>query len=77
MAICPVAPNAGLIGGLIDTVDCHIRVLVHDSYRELVGPGTTFARCSPACSRFTSRSSVISCCSGAAACACWICQSPR
>jgi type IV secretion system protein VirB6 len=43
MAICPVAPNAGLIGGLIDTVDCHIRVLVHESYRELVGPGTTFA----------------------------------
>jgi type IV secretion system protein VirB6 len=32
-----------LVRGLIDSVDCHIRVLVHDSYRDLVGPGTTFA----------------------------------
>ncbi|MES1198448.1 MAG: type IV secretion system protein [Pseudomonadota bacterium] len=43
MALCSAAPNAGLIGGLIDTVDCHIRVLAQDSYRDLVGPGTTFA----------------------------------
>lgn len=32
-----------MVGGLIDTVDCHIRVLAQDSFRELVGPGTTFA----------------------------------
>ncbi|HVZ99348.1 MAG TPA: type IV secretion system protein [Caulobacterales bacterium] len=43
MAMCPAQPDAGLIGGLMNTVDCHIRVLAHDSYRELVGPGTTFA----------------------------------
>ncbi|HVY84324.1 MAG TPA: type IV secretion system protein [Caulobacterales bacterium] len=43
MELCPAQPNAGLIGGLMNTVDCHIRVLAHDSYRELVGPGTTFA----------------------------------
>ncbi|MES1202254.1 MAG: type IV secretion system protein [Pseudomonadota bacterium] len=43
MVLCPAQPNEGLIGGLIDTVDCHIRVLAHDSYRELVGPGTVFA----------------------------------
>lgn len=40
-AECPT--SGGLVRGLIDTVDCHIRVLVHDSYRELAGPGTTFA----------------------------------
>lgn len=41
MAACPV--SSGIVGGLIDTVDCHIRVLAQDSFRELVGPGTTFA----------------------------------
>jgi type IV secretion system protein VirB6 len=32
-----------MVGGIVDTVDCHIRVLVHDSYRELVGPDTWFS----------------------------------
>jgi type IV secretion system protein VirB6 len=32
-----------MVSGVIETVDCHIRVLVHDSYRELVGPNTWFA----------------------------------
>lgn len=41
MPMCPTSD--GLVHGLVDTVDCHIRTLVHDSYRELVGPGTTFA----------------------------------
>jgi type IV secretion system protein VirB6 len=27
----------------MDNVDCHVRTLVQDSYRELVGPGTLFA----------------------------------
>lgn len=40
-AACP--SSGGLVRGLVDSVDCHIHVLVHDSYRELVGPGTTFA----------------------------------
>jgi len=40
--ICHAAGDAGLIGGLIGSVDCHIRVLVHESYNGLVGPGTTF-----------------------------------
>lgn len=40
-AACP--SSGGVVRGLVDSVDCHIRVLVHDSYRELVGPGTTFA----------------------------------
>ena len=39
--ICPT--SEGLVRGLVDSVDCNIRVLVHDSYRDLVGPGTTFA----------------------------------
>lgn len=43
MTFCPSNPNAGLVSGLVDAVDCHIRVLVHDAYRELVGPGTMFA----------------------------------
>lgn len=41
MATCPA--SSSLVGGLIDTVDCHIRVLAHDTFRQLVGPGTTFA----------------------------------
>lgn len=37
-------PSAdGLVHGLVDSVDCHIRTLAHDSYRDLVGPGTPFA----------------------------------
>jgi len=43
MAFCPAPPDKGMVGGVIETVDCHIRVLVHDSYRELVGPNTWFA----------------------------------
>jgi len=43
MEFCPAPPEAGMVGGIIETVDCHIRVLVHDSYRELVGPNTWFA----------------------------------
>jgi type IV secretion system protein VirB6 len=43
MTFCPSSPYGGLVSGLVDTVDCHIRVLVHESYRELVGPGTMFA----------------------------------
>ncbi len=43
MAICPVPESLGLVGGLLETVDCHIRVLVHDSYESLVGPNTWFA----------------------------------
>lgn len=39
--ICPASD--GLVRGLVDSVDCHIRVLVQDTYRDLVGPGTTFA----------------------------------
>lgn len=38
---CPA--SNGIVAGLIDTVDCHIRTLVQDSFRELVGPGTMFA----------------------------------
>ncbi len=40
MPICPA--SSGLVHGLVDSVDCHIRVFVHDAYRELVGPGTPF-----------------------------------
>jgi type IV secretion system protein VirB6 len=43
MPLCPADPALGLIARLFDVVDCHIRVLVHDSYRDLVGPGTMFA----------------------------------
>lgn len=43
MPICPADPGLGLIARLFGVVDCHIRVLVHDSYRDLVGPGTLFA----------------------------------
>ena len=34
MAFCPAPPEEGMVGGVIDTVDCHIRILVHDTYRE-------------------------------------------
>ena len=43
MAFCPALPEKGMVGSVIDTVDCHIRLLVHDSYRSLVGPNTWFA----------------------------------
>jgi type IV secretion system protein VirB6 len=43
MAFCPALPNAGMVASIVDTVDCHIRALVHDSYRDLVGPNTWFA----------------------------------
>jgi type IV secretion system protein VirB6 len=43
MTMCPQVENSGMVAGILDTVDCHIRVLVHDSYRSLVGPDTWFA----------------------------------
>jgi type IV secretion system protein VirB6 len=43
MAFCPSDPAQGLVERLFGVVDCHIRVLAHDSYRDLVGPGTLFA----------------------------------
>ena len=43
MAICPAPAEEGMVGGVLETVDCHIRLLVHDTYRELVGPNTLFA----------------------------------
>jgi type IV secretion system protein VirB6 len=41
MTVCPASP--GVVGGVISAVDCNIRVLVHQAYRDLVGPGTVFA----------------------------------
>ncbi len=43
VAFCPAPPEAGMVGGVLETVDCHIRVLVHDTYRNLVGPDTLFS----------------------------------
>lgn len=43
MALCPAPAEEGMVGGVLETVDCHIRILVHDTYRELVGPNTLFA----------------------------------
>lgn len=43
MALCPQVDGIGMVGGVIDTVDCHIRILIHDTYRNLVGPNTWFA----------------------------------
>jgi len=43
MSQCATAASQGLVHGLLDSVDCNIRVLVHDSYRDLLGPGTVFA----------------------------------
>jgi type IV secretion system protein VirB6 len=40
---CPADPAAGIVERLFGVVDCHIRVIAHDSYRDLVGPGTLFA----------------------------------
>lgn len=43
MALCPTPPDDAMVSGVLDTVDCHIRALVHDTYRNLVGPDTLFA----------------------------------
>ena len=43
MAFCPALPEKGMVASVIDTVDCHIRELVHKSYEQLVGPNTWFA----------------------------------
>jgi type IV secretion system protein VirB6 len=43
MAICSASADQGVVNGLLDTVDCHIRTLVQQSYRDLVGPDTMFA----------------------------------
>lgn len=43
MAFCPAPFNKGMVASVIDTVDCHIRVLVQESYKNLVGPDTWFA----------------------------------
>ncbi len=43
MAFCPAPSDLGMVRGVVETVDCHIRVLVHDTYRDLVGPNTWFA----------------------------------
>ena len=42
MSACASAAD-GMVHNLVDSVDCHIRTLAHDSYRDLVGPGTPFA----------------------------------
>lgn len=43
MPMCPSNPQDGLVNGLVNVVDCHVRGLVQESYRELVGPDTWFA----------------------------------
>lgn len=43
MALCPASADNGMVSALVGTVDCHIRVLVQESYRNLVGPDTVFA----------------------------------
>jgi type IV secretion system protein VirB6 len=43
MAFCPADPNQGMVTSVIGTVDCHIRALVQDTYKDLVGPNTWFA----------------------------------
>ena len=43
MAICQLPAEQEMVSGVIETVDCHIRLIVHDAYRELVGPNTPFA----------------------------------
>jgi type IV secretion system protein VirB6 len=43
MAFCPAPIDKGMVAGVVETVDCHIRVLVQESYRNLVGPDTWFA----------------------------------
>ena len=41
--MCPSTAQDGLVNGLVSNVDCHIRVLVQQSYSDLVGPNTLFA----------------------------------
>lgn len=43
MAVCPTPQGMGMVAGVVETVDCHIRTLVHETYRNLVGPDTWFA----------------------------------
>jgi len=43
MAFCPAPIDKGMVAGVVETVDCHIRVLVQESYRNMVGPDTWFA----------------------------------
>lgn len=43
MPICSGDPNAGLVTGLMGTVDCYIGDFAQGAYRDLVGPGTMFA----------------------------------
>jgi type IV secretion system protein VirB6 len=43
MAFCPAPRDQGMVTAVTETVDCHIRVLVHDTYLSLVGPNTWFA----------------------------------
>jgi type IV secretion system protein VirB6 len=44
MPQCAAPSSEGLIHGLMDSVDCHVRALVQDSYSNLLGPGTLFAQ---------------------------------
>jgi type IV secretion system protein VirB6 len=41
--MCPTNPGSGIVTRLVDSVDCHIATMVHDSYRNLVGPDTWFS----------------------------------
>ncbi len=43
MISCASPPGAGIVTGLIATVDCYIEDFAQGTYRDLVGPGTTFA----------------------------------
>ena len=43
MPVCGTDLPAGLVAGLIGTVDCYITEFAQGSYRDLVGPGTYFA----------------------------------
>lgn len=43
MAVCQSPASDGVVHALVETVDCHIRVLVQQSYRDMVGPDTPFA----------------------------------
>jgi type IV secretion system protein VirB6 len=44
MPLCPSYADSGMVFAIVETVDCHIRVLVQQSYRDLVGPNTVFAQ---------------------------------
>lgn len=43
MMMCPTRANEGLVSALMNVVDCHVRVFVHEAYGDLVGPNTIFA----------------------------------